>query len=152
MKDINNKPPNAGIMPSRTMGGWKAGRPIGRERPMPGTVKTERLGFETGPAFGAPGIHDASCFLIDQVEIGGITVETGEKRRNIRRNRISFVPPFYGFLRLFTPNGKRFCAAGKVGGSWEEFYAAPRVNMTPEKLFTNPRFAVNLANSHKFYA
>ena len=41
-------------------------------------------------------------------------------RRNIRRNRISFVPPFYGFLRLFTANGKKLRADGEVGGPREE--------------------------------
>ena len=29
------------------------------------------------------------------------------KRRNIRRNRIGFVPPFYGFSRLFTAIGRK---------------------------------------------
>jgi hypothetical protein len=34
------------------------------------------------------------------------------KRRNKRRNRIGFVPPFYGFSRLFTANGKKHSHGG----------------------------------------
>jgi hypothetical protein len=43
-------------------------------------------------------------FSIGQVEIGGTALKICEKRRNNRRNRISFVPPFYGFLRLLGKN------------------------------------------------
>ena len=37
--------------------------------------------------------------LLDEGK-GGTTVRIGGKRRNIMRNRISFVPPFHAFSRL----------------------------------------------------
>ena len=46
----------------------------------------------------------------------GTTMGIREKRRNIRRNRIGFVPPFHAFSRLFTANGKKFRVAGGPGG------------------------------------
>jgi hypothetical protein len=129
MKDIENQPLDAGTMPSGAAGEWKATRPIECESPMVRAVKLERGKLEACPAFRSPNTHAASGFFN----------WTGGNRRNNRReyprkgvtlgvkrrNRIGFVPPFYGFLRLFTANGKKICAAGEPDGSQEEFCPAP---------------------------
>ncbi len=74
MKDIKDKTTHAGIMASRTVDGWNAGRPFGYERPMLRAVKTERHKFEAGPVFRAPSVHDPSRFLIGYREKGGTMV------------------------------------------------------------------------------
>jgi hypothetical protein len=120
MNEIKSKPANAGIMPSGPTKGGKAGRPMGRKSPILCALKMEMDKLEACPTFQTIGTNDASRFFIGQAEIGGTMVGICEKRRNIRRNRIVLVPPFYGFLRLFTANGKKLRADGEVGGPREE--------------------------------
>jgi hypothetical protein len=125
MKDIKNKTTHAGIMASRTVDRWNAGRPFGYERPMLRAVKTERHKFGAGPAFRAPGVQDASRFSIGQVDIGGTTVRICGKRRNIRRNRISFVPCIPGYFRVFTDNGKKIVGPSKLAVHGKNFVRHP---------------------------
>jgi len=75
MKDIRNKPPNAGTMPSETAGGWKARGPIGGGSPALCAVKMETDRLEVCPTFRTKSCH-VGCRFYNRA---------GGNRRNNRR-------------------------------------------------------------------